>query len=76
VRRHDDGSHYTLGPLQVLDAIQRKNKRHDLKVAYEIILDTKQAKLRTQEIQRLFTVRQIYRLRITISLASVLWLTY
>ena len=32
---------------RVLDAIQRRNQRHDLKVAYEIILDHKQAKVKS-----------------------------
>lgn len=42
---------------RVIDAIQRKNKRHDLRVAYEIILDHKQSKARTQEVQMIMQVR-------------------
>lgn len=45
---------------RVIDAIQRKNKRHDLRVAYEIILDHKQSKARTQEVQMIMQVRQLH----------------
>ena len=41
---------------RVLEAIQRKNQRHDLRVAYEIILDHKQAKQRTAEVMMLMQV--------------------
>ena len=43
---------------RVLDAIQRRNQRHDLKVAYEIILDHKQAKQRTAEVMMLMQQSQ------------------
>jgi len=43
---------------RVLDAIKRRNQRHDLKVAYEIILDHKQAKQRTAEVMMLMQQTQ------------------
>ncbi len=42
---------------RVVHAIQRENGRHDLRVAYEIILDHKQAKQRTAEVMMLMQVR-------------------
>jgi hypothetical protein len=41
---------------KVIDAVMRKNRRHDLRVAYEIILDAKQAKARTAEVMLLMQV--------------------
>lgn len=48
---------------RVVAAVQRQNGRHDLRVAYEIILDHKQAKQRTAEVMMLMQVRRVRRRR-------------
>jgi hypothetical protein len=61
---------------RVVQAVRRENGRHDLKVAYEIILDHKQAKQRTAEVMMLMQVRvcvRAVRARARVVLCGVVW---